>query len=51
VLWQGVLDYKEERDPKTASDTNEICIAPVRHAKGMFTYSIDDSVSEGIKRH
>jgi hypothetical protein len=51
VLWQKVLDYKEERGPKTASDTNEICNPTIRPAKGTFTYAIDDSVSEGIKWH
>jgi hypothetical protein len=46
VLWQIVLDYKEERGPKTASRTNEICNLTFRPAKGTFTYAVD-----GIIRH
>lgn len=51
ILWQRVLDYKEERGPKTASGTNKICSSTVRPTKGMFKYAIDYSVSEGIKWH
>ena len=51
MLWQRVLDYEEERGPKTARGTNEICNPTLRPAEGTFTYAIDDSVSEGIKWH